>query len=156
LGRRQLRWRIRDDHRRVDEVRRHRGRVVIAAKGGQHPEHPGLGPADNRDRGRGSLPRLGPDQGDGYHAHRGDDEVDQVAVAETFDALVRSGKVSYLGASNFSLERLQNARKISTKFSLACYRVVQDRFNLVSRAAVDAQKQAYLRSEGMAELPFYS
>src|SRR5699024_76598 len=33
---------------------------------------------------------------------------------------------------------------------------VQDRFNLVSRAAVDAQKQAYLRSEGIAELPFYS
>src|SRR5699024_12490255 len=81
---------------------------------------------------------------------------DEVAVAETFDALVRSGKVSYLGASNFSLERLQNARKISTKCSLACYRVVQDRFNLVSRAAVDAQKQADLRSEGMAEQHCYS
>ncbi|HJA60056.1 MULTISPECIES: aldo/keto reductase [unclassified Brevibacterium] len=136
--------------------RGNRDEMVIATKVGKHPEHPGLDPANIRDCVDDSLRRLGTDHVDVYYAHCDDDEVDQVAVAETFDALVRSGKVSYLGASNFSLERLQNARKISTKFSLACYRVVQDRFNLVSRAAVDAQKQAYLRSEGMAELPFYS
>ena len=136
--------------------RGNRDEMVIATKVGMHPEHRGLDPANIRDCVDDSLRRLGTDHVDVYYAHRDDDEVDQVAVAETFDALVRSGKVSYLGASNFSLERLQKAREISTKLSLACYRVVQDRFNLVSRAAVDAQKQAYLRSEGMAELPFHS
>ncbi|NNV08348.1 hypothetical protein ETC03_19245, partial [Geobacillus sp. MMMUD3] len=91
-----------------------------------------------------------------YYAHTDDEKVDQVAVAETFDALVRSGKVSYVGASNFSLARLKSAMKISEKYSLAHYRVVQDRFNLVSRAAVDAEKQEYLRSRGIAELPYHS
>ncbi len=61
---------------------------------------------------------------------------------------MRSGKVSYLGASNFSLGRLKSAMKVSEKYSLAHYRVVQDKFNLVSRGAVDAEKQEYLRSRG--------
>lgn len=138
------------------KARGNRDEMIIATKVGMHPKHKGLDPANIRDCVDDSLRRLGTDRIDLYYAHTDDDEVDQVAVAETFDALVRSGKVNYLGASNFSLERLQNARRISTKFSLACYRVVQDRFNLVSRSAVDAQKQAYLRSEGMAELPFHS
>ena len=138
------------------KARGNRDEMVIATKVGMHPKHQGLDPANIRNCVDDSLRRLGTDHIDVYYAHTDDDEVDQVAVAETFDALVRSGKVSYLGASNFSLERLQKARKISTKFSLACYRVVQDRFNLVSRSAVDAQKQAFLRSEGIAELPFHS
>lgn len=136
--------------------RGNRDDMVIATKVGMHPKAKGLDPANIRNCVDDSLRRLGTDRIDVYYAHQDDDDVDQVAVAETFDALVRSGKVNYLGASNFSLERLQTARKISTKFSLACYRVVQDRFNLVSRAAVDANKQTYLRSEGMAELPFHS
>jgi aryl-alcohol dehydrogenase-like predicted oxidoreductase len=138
------------------KARGNRDEMIIATKVGMHPEHKGLDPANIRNCVDDSLRRLGTDRIDVYYAHADDDEVDQVAVAETFDALVRSGKVSYLGASNFSLERLQTARKISTKFSLACYRVVQDRFNLVSRSAVGSQKQAFLRSEGMAELPFHS
>jgi aryl-alcohol dehydrogenase-like predicted oxidoreductase len=136
--------------------RGNRDEMVIATKVGMHPQAKGLDPANIRNCVDDSLRRLGTDHIDVYYAHQDDEEVDQVAVAETFDALVRSGKVSYLGASNFSLDRLQSARKISAKFSLACYRVVQDRFNLVSRAAVDEQKQAYLRSEGIAELPFHS
>ncbi|WGP05247.1 aldo/keto reductase [Bacillus subtilis] len=138
------------------KARGNRDDMVIATKVGMHPKGQGLDPANIRNCVDASLRRLGTDRIDVYYAHKDDPDVDQVAVAETFDALVRSGKVSYLGASNFSLERLQKARKISTKFSLACYRVVQDRFNLVSRAAVDPQKQAYLRSEGIAELPFHS
>ncbi|WP_167198249.1 aldo/keto reductase [Brevibacterium pigmentatum] len=138
------------------KARGNRDDMVIATKVGMHPKGQGLDPANIRNCVDASLRRLGTDRIDVYYAHKDDPDIDQVAVAETFDALVRSGKVSYLGASNFSLERLQKARKISTKFSLACYRVVQDRFNLVSRAAVDPQKQAYLRSEGIAELPFHS
>src|SRR5699024_6016878 len=132
------------------------GEMVIATKVGKHPEHTGLDPANIRDCVDDSPRRLDTDHLDVYYAHCGDDGDDQVAVADTVDARVRSGNVSDHGPTTFSRDRLQNARKISTKFSLACYRVVQDRFNLVSRAAVDAQKQAYLRSEGMAELPFYS
>lgn len=137
-------------------ARGNRDDMVIATKVGMHPKAKGLDPANIRNCVDESLRRLGTDHIDVYYAHTDDEDVDQVAVAETFDALVRSGKVSYLGASNFSLERLQSARRVSTKFSLACYRVVQDRFNLVSRSALDASKQAYLRSEGMAELPFRS
>ncbi|MGO2862022.1 MAG: aldo/keto reductase [Brevibacterium sp.] len=138
------------------KARGNRDEMVIATKVGMHPKHKGLDPANIRDCIDSSLRRLGTDRIDLYYAHLDDEDVDQVAVAETFDALVRSGKVSYLGASNFNLERLQSARRVSAKYSLACYRVVQDRYNLVSRGAVDEQKQAYLRSEGIAELPFHS
>ena len=67
-----------------------------------------------------------------------------------------NGAGHYLGASNFSLGRLKSAMKVSEKYSLAHYRVVQDKFNLVSRGAVDAEKQEYLRSRGIAELPYHS
>lgn len=136
--------------------RGNRDDMVIATKVGMLGGHEGLDPANIRDCIDASLRRLGTDRVDLYYAHRDDESVDQVAVAETFDALVRSGKVQYLGASNFSLERLQSAMAISAKYSLACYRVVQDRYNLVSRGAVDPQKQAYLRQENIAELPFHS
>lgn len=138
------------------KARGNRDEMIIATKGGMHPKHKGLDPANIRECVDASLRRLGTDRIDVYYAHADDEDVDQVAVAETFDALVRSGKVSYLGASNFSLDRLQSAMKISAKYSLACYRVVQDRYNLVSRGAVDPQKQAYLRSQGISELPFHS
>lgn len=138
------------------KARGNRDEMIIATKGGMHPKHKGLDPANIRECVDASLRRLGTDRIDVYYAHADDEDVDQVAVAETFDALVRSGKVSYLGASNFRLDRLQSAMKISAKYSLACYRVVQDRYNLVSRGAVDPQKQAYLRSQGIAELPFHS
>ncbi|WP_240373174.1 aldo/keto reductase [Brevibacterium zhoupengii] len=136
--------------------RGNRDDMVIATKVGMHPKHKGLDPANIRKCIDASLRRLGTDHVDVYYAHTDDENVDQVAVAETFDALVRTGKVSYLGASNFTLDRLQSAMKISAKYSLACYRVVQDRYNLVSRSAVDPQKQTYLRSNGIAELPFHS
>ncbi|WP_309132091.1 aldo/keto reductase [Brevibacterium sp.] len=136
--------------------RGNRDDMVIATKVGMHPKHHGLDPANIRDCVDASLRRLGTDHIDLYYAHIDDDEVDQMAVAETFDALVRSGKVRYLGASDFELDRLRSALKICAQYSLACYRVVQDKYNLVSRSAVDPQKQAFLRAEGIAELPYHS
>ncbi|RBP68166.1 aryl-alcohol dehydrogenase-like predicted oxidoreductase [Brevibacterium sanguinis] len=138
------------------KARGNRDDMVIATKVGMHPKHAGLDPANIRECIDASLRRLGTDHIDLYYAHIDDEEVDQLAVAETFDALVRSGKVRYLGASNFGLERLRSALKICEKYSLACYRVVQDEYNLVSRSAVDRQKQTFLRAEGIAELPFHS
>ena len=92
------------------KARGNRDDMVIATKVGMHPKAQGLDPANIRNCVDDSLRRLGTDHIDVYYAHRDDDDVDQVAVAETFDALVRTGKVSYLGASNFSLERLQIGR----------------------------------------------
>src|SRR5699024_9021873 len=127
--------------------RGNRDEMVIATKVGKHPGHPGVDPADVRHCVGDSLRRPRADHADLHYAPRGAYEVAQGAAAGASDALVRSGKVSCLGASNFSLERLPNARKISTNFCLACSRVGQDLFDLVSRAAVDAQKRAYLPSD---------
>ena len=82
--------------------RGNRDDMVIATKVGMHPKHKGLDPANIRKCIDASLRRLGTDHVDVYYAHTDDENVDQVAVAETFDALVRTGKVSYLGASNFT------------------------------------------------------
>lgn len=136
--------------------RGNRDDIVIATKVGMAPGHEGLDPANIRNCIDASLRRLGTDHVDLYYAHRDDPEVDQMAVAETFDALLRLGKVRYLGASNFSLDRLRTALRISEKYGLARYRVVQDRYNLVTRTAVDREKQAFLLDNDIAELPFHS
>lgn len=136
--------------------RGNRDDMVIATKVGMLDGRATLDPANIRSCVEDSLRRLQTDRIDLYYAHQDDPDADQTAVAETFDALVREGSVRYLGASNFSLDRLRSAQDIARENGLASYRVVQNRYNLVSREAYPAEYQDYLREQGMAMLPFAS
>lgn len=134
--------------------RGNRDDIVVATKVGMLEGRATLDPDNIRTCVEDSLRRLRTDRIDLYYAHQDDPDADQTAVAEIFDALVREGKVRVLGASNFSLDRLRSARAIAREHGLVEYRVIQNRFNLVSRDDYPHDYEEYIRSEGMALLPF--
>jgi aryl-alcohol dehydrogenase-like predicted oxidoreductase len=60
-----------------------------------------------------SLTRLGTDHIDIYHVHEWDGLTPMEEYLETLDTLVKSGKVRYLGVSNFSGWQLMKALSVS-------------------------------------------
>ncbi len=80
-----------------------------------------------------SLARLGVERVALYLAHDFDLDVPQEETLGAFDALVRSGKVGAVGASNFSAEQLAEAIEISELEGLTRYEWVQSSFSLLDR-----------------------
>ena len=80
-----------------------------------------------------SLTRLGVERVALYLAHDFDFGVPQEETLGAFDALVRSGKVGAVGASNFSAEQLAEATEISELEGLTRYEWVQSSFSLLDR-----------------------
>ncbi|MBB5159538.1 aldo/keto reductase [Saccharopolyspora phatthalungensis] len=60
-----------------------------------------------------SLRRLGTDHVDIYHVHQWDGQTPLEETLETLDTLVRSGKVRYLGVSNYAGWQLMKALAVS-------------------------------------------
>lgn len=132
-----------------------RDRVVIATKVFQHPERPGLSPANVRAALDDSLRRLQTDRVDLYYAHRDDPEVPQEDVAAVFDELVQTGKVREVGVSTFEPERVRSLVSIAEAAGLARPTTSQDRYNLVSREA-EAELLPTLADLGLVEVPYPS
>jgi len=112
--------------------------IVLATK-----LHGRMGPAPN-DAGQSrkhiieaveqSLRRLGTDYIDLYQVHRFDPDSPLDETLGALDDLVRSGKVRYIGASNYAAWQLCTALWTSDKLHLARYDCIQPRYNLISRA----------------------
>ncbi|HEY6869680.1 MAG TPA: aldo/keto reductase [Novosphingobium sp.] len=103
-----------------------------------------------------SLRRLQTDYIDLYFAHADDESVPQEEVAETFDRLVKAGKVRLLGASNFSQARLESALDISDAAGLAGYAVLQPQLNLMAAGAFPASYRAFCAERGMGVMTFFA
>lgn len=129
--------------------------VVIATKVGMWDQRPGLSAKNIAAAAEDSLRRLQTDHIDLYYAHR---DVPGTPLEETltaFDALVRAGKVRYIGASNYSAERLTEALSISDSNGLARFAVVQPHYNLMERDFERELAPLTVR-EGLATLPYFS
>src|SRR5262245_9425444 len=107
--------------------------VIIATKVGQSRHCPGLSPATIRSAAEGSLRRLGIEHIDLYYAHEDDPDTPLVDTMTAFDALVREGKVRYVGVSNYSAPRLAGAVAAARQQGLASFVAVQAHYNLVHR-----------------------
>ena len=101
-----------------------------------------------------SLRRLRTDYLDLYWAHRDDPDTPQQETLTAFDSLVRAGKVRYLGASNFSADRLESALNISEAGSLARYDAIQPLYNLLEHAAFEAGPGRVALEHGVCTLPY--
>jgi aryl-alcohol dehydrogenase-like predicted oxidoreductase len=101
-----------------------------------------------------SLRRLQSDYIDLYWAHRDDENTPQDETLTAFDALVRAGKVRYLGASNFSAERLESALKVSETYGLARYVAIQPLYNLLEHAEFEAGPGQVAAAHNLATLPY--
>ncbi|MFC1933816.1 aldo/keto reductase [Chloroflexota bacterium] len=82
-----------------------------------------------------SLHRLQTDYIDVYLAHQRDPRTPIDETLRAFDDLVHSGKVRYIGCSNYASWEICKALWISDKHNLARFDCVQDRYNLITRSA---------------------
>lgn len=102
-----------------------------------------------------SLDRLRTDYVDLYYAHRDEAETPLDQVVAGFDALVRAGKARSVGASNFSTERLAQARDLAARAGATPFSVLQNEYNLVERAGYEGAVQDYCVANGVAMLPYF-
>jgi aryl-alcohol dehydrogenase (NADP+) len=140
---------------RWTKARGNRDSVVLATKLGKRPDRPGLSAANIRRAAEDSLARLGTDYIDLYYAHADDPSVPMEETLGAFDALVREGKVRYIGASNFTAPRLTEALAVSEREGLARYVALQNQYNLMERTDYEHHLAPLLQREGIAGVPFY-
>ncbi len=82
-----------------------------------------------------SLRRMGTDYIDLYQMHVFDDATPLEETLSTLDTLVRSGKVRYLGASNYTAWQLQKAVDVAKANGFEPYSCLQPLYNLLDRDA---------------------
>ena len=115
---------------------------------------PGLKPANIKAACDESLRRLQTDYIDLYYAHQDDSDTPIEETLSAFDSLIKSGKIRYIAASNFTPERLQESLDISKNLNLASYVACQDQYNLMDRD-YETGLRATVEKNGLSEIPFY-
>ena len=84
---------------------------------------------------QGSLQRLQTDVIDFYWYHRPDGVTPIGETLEALDELVRAGTVRAVGASNFSVEQMEEADAVARERGLTRFEAVQNEYNLLEREA---------------------
>ena len=134
--------------------RGNRKEMIIATKVSKLDTRPGLKSANIIAACDDSLRRLQTDYIDLYYAHQDDPETPIEETLNTFDSLIKSGKVRYIAASNFNAARLQESLEISKANSLASYVACQDQYNLMDRDYEKTLRDT-VEKNGLSEIPFY-
>ena len=131
-----------------------RSSVVIATKVAKLDTRPGLSPKNILAACDDSLRRLQTDHIDLYYAHQDDPDTPIEETLQTFDSLVKAGKVRYVAASNFTAERLQQSLDISKRLGLISYVAAQDHYNLLERGFENSLRPT-LEGNGLSEIPYF-
>lgn len=100
-----------------------------------------------------SLRRLGVDTIDLYQIHRLDPDTPFDEMLEGLDALVRQGKVRYLGASSMYAFELMQCLATSDARGLSRFVSMQNHYNLVYREE-EREMIPLCRSEGLGVIPW--
>jgi len=101
-----------------------------------------------------SLKRLGTDYLDLYQIHTPDSSTPEQETLEALDSLVRSGKVRYIGCSNYAGWQLADSIGISRANGLASYVSAQNQYNLLDRG-IERELIPACRHYGVGILPFF-
>ncbi len=100
-----------------------------------------------------SLRRLQTDHIDLYQAHLPDPDTPLDETLRAFDDLVRSGKVRYVGCSNYPAWQLAVALGNSANHDWARYDCVQPRYNLLFRQ-IEAELLPLCRDQGVGVIAY--
>jgi aryl-alcohol dehydrogenase-like predicted oxidoreductase len=101
-----------------------------------------------------SLRRLQTDYIDLYQTHWPDDETPLDETLSALDALVRAGKVRYIGASNYPAWLLTKALWVSDVHKLARYDSLQPHYSMFNRAEFERELAALCRDQGIGVIPY--
>ncbi|WP_426445521.1 aldo/keto reductase family protein [Paenibacillus sp. S-38] len=105
----------------------------VFGKIGDGPNDRGLSRKHVTEAANASLKRLGTDYVDIYYSHRFDPETPLEETLRAFDDLVRSGKVLYVGVSEWTAAQITEAYAIADKYLLDRIVVNQPVYNLFDR-----------------------
>ena len=135
-----------------------RKKVILGTKVGMDmgEGRKGLKPAYIRQAVEASLRRLQTDYIDLYQAHQDDEETALEETLQTFDDLVKSGKVRYIGASNYSGKRLAEALETSRRNGLTSYVSLQPHYNLVEREQFETELLPVAEKYQLGVIPYFS
>jgi aryl-alcohol dehydrogenase-like predicted oxidoreductase len=100
-----------------------------------------------------SLHRLNTDYIDLYQIHCWDKATPLAETLSTLDTLVKSGKVRYLGASNYSGWQLQKAVDLSKQMGWEPFTCLQPLYNLLDRS-VEWELLPVCQNEGLGVIPW--
>jgi aryl-alcohol dehydrogenase-like predicted oxidoreductase len=132
-------------------ARRNRPSIVIATKIGAAG---GLRRENILERTDASLRRLKTDYIDLLYAHRDDPATDLRETVGALDELVRSGKVRYLGASNYSRDRFEQLLRTCEQQGTARPIAAQPSYNLVNRREYEDGLRGLVAAEKIDCLPY--
>lgn len=139
-------------------ARNNRDKVIISTKGG-HP------PFDNMSASRldavslkydlnRSLECLGTDYTDIYFLHRDDEKMPVSEIMPVLNEFVESGKVRFLGASNWTTGRIQAANEYALSHGMEPFRVSQINYSL-AHSSTDTFGDSTLVCMNMWEYNWY-
>jgi aryl-alcohol dehydrogenase-like predicted oxidoreductase len=135
-----------------------RGKVVIATKVGMEmgPGEKGLRRAYILKCAERSLQRLQTDYIDLYQSHQDDPDTPIEETLAAYGELIRAGKVRFIGASNYSAERLAEALRISEQHGYPHYVSLQPHYNLVEREQYESTLEPLCLQKGLGVIPYFS
>ena len=135
--------------------RGNRAEIVLATKVAKLSTRPGLSAANIFAAVDDSLRALQTDHIDIYYAHDDDKNVPLRETLGAFNELVKSGKVRYIAASNYTGERLAEAIDISKSEGFAQYIALQNHYNLLVRKEYEEDVAPVLLAEGISGIPYF-
>jgi aryl-alcohol dehydrogenase-like predicted oxidoreductase len=134
-----------------------RDQLVIATKvrfpTGEGPNEVGLSRNHILSGIENSLRRLGTDYIDLYQVHAWDNATPLEETLSTLDGLVKSGKVRYLGASNYNGWQLQKALDMSRYLGWEPFICLQPLYNLLDRS-IEWELVELCQNEGVGIIPW--
>jgi aryl-alcohol dehydrogenase-like predicted oxidoreductase len=134
-----------------------RGQVVLATKGrfamGPGPNDLGLSRRHLRDALDASLTRLGVDRVDLYQVHSFDPHTPLIETLQFLDDAVRSGKIGYIGLSNYTGWQIQKIVDLAEFRGLARPVTLQPQYNLLVRE-IEWEIVPACESTGLGLLPW--
>lgn len=132
-----------------------RDRMILTTKVGRLPERRGLAPETIRAAVDESLARLRTGVIDVLYLHGEDPDVPLEESLGAVGALIEAGKVRALGASDFSPERLIEARVLAAN-GLPRLRLVTTRYNLMDRRPFEGAPELVAHAQGLGVLPYFA
>jgi aryl-alcohol dehydrogenase-like predicted oxidoreductase len=103
-----------------------------------------------------SLRRLQVDAIDLYQSHWDDDKTPFEETLEAYARLIRQGKVKAIGASNLTVERLEEALSASATHGCPRYQTLQPHYNMYERASFEGPLEDLCVRENIGVITYFS
>lgn len=140
------------------KARGNRDQVIIATKVGMEmaPDRKGLSRSYITQSVEDSLRRLQTEYIDLYQSHVDDEDTSLTETLDTYQELIKQGKVRAIGASNYSAARLTEALAVAKDNGLPRYESLQPLYNLYEREGFEQELQGLCAEEEIGVMNYSS